>query len=94
MRSEKDFIDSKVDILTDGDAGRMDIDYEKLEKYINIRLTLRDRDNGKQTFHKIPFRKCTIDDFSSRGLHFDPDNKNALKLRLCPAVDAYHQEFY
>jgi hypothetical protein len=63
MQSSEDFIKSKVDVLTDGDAKKFDIDYEKLEKYLNFRLTLRDRVNGIETFHKIPFRKCQISDF-------------------------------
>ena len=95
MRSSEDFIKSKVDILTDkNDTRNLDIDYQKLEKYLNFRLTLRNRDNGIETFHKLPFRKCTVDDFERRDLKIDPNQRDALTYKMCPDVNDEIKEIY
>ena len=72
----------------------MDIDYEKLSKYINLRLTLRDRVNGTETFHKLPFRKCTVDDFLKKGLIIPDEQRGAYNLRLCPDTHTLHSQIY
>ena len=46
MGSAKDFIDSKVELLT-GDVSKFDVDYDLLSKYLNLRLTIRDREKGQ-----------------------------------------------
>ena len=84
MGSAKDFIDSKVELLT-GDVSKFDVDYDLLSKYLNLRLTIRDREKGqKEKFYKLPFRKCKIEDFSGRGLNIDETLRSNFLTRLCP----------
>ena len=48
MGSSQDFIDSKVDILTGkNNSSNLDIDYQKIEQYLNFRLTISNKDDGK-----------------------------------------------
>ena len=83
-----------MDILTTGDVGNFEIDYKKLSEHINLRLTLRDRDNGVQHFHKIAWRKCRVEDFETRGLPIDPDTTKSYGGRLCPDVSEDNKKLY
>jgi hypothetical protein len=45
------------------DEDNFSLDIEKLSKYINFQISFRMRENGKSTYKKAGFRKCSVKDF-------------------------------
>ena len=62
-----DVLSDEVDLdsLEEGDSfGKfINLDYNKLKKYIQFQLNIRNIDNGTSTNMIAEFRKCTMEDF-------------------------------
>ena len=59
---------------------------EKLSQYVKIMLNMRKRTIDGSVHHKYLFRRCTREDFTSRGVNVDKAFEEAINLRFCPEV--------
>ena len=66
------------------------IDLEKLKDYFEMSLVVRQRVSGKNNRIHIPFRRCTVDDFTKRKLSEDAKIIDSYAESLfCPDFDKY-----
>lgn len=68
----------------------LNIDVSKLMSYFELRITVRNRTNGLNTFSIIPFRQCTKED---TDYNFQANQMDPSKL-LCPDLTPESKKFF
>ena len=57
-------------------------------------ITGRDREFENRKFYNIPWRKCTLQDFTKKGMKILESNEQGFKKRFCPDVTPEAEKFY
>ena len=65
------------------------INYKELQKYIDIILNIKTRENGKKSYYISSFRPCTHEDFVNNNIA----NVHNAPNKFCPELDEVKDEW-
>ena len=69
------------------------LDYEKLKKYIEFEIIVRERRESQSTYIGYPFAPCTIEDFTSNNYEATEQFQKIIPQRICSKVPADDQNY-
>jgi hypothetical protein len=77
--------------VTDED-GQFEI--ERLNKFLQLSITVSERNYGEKKYYNIPWKRCTAQDFIKKGLKLSKYSRFEYEKRLCPDVTTEAEKIY
>jgi len=67
---------------------------EELETYVDLSLTILEKKDGKSSYYKFPFKKCSLEDFKEKNYTIPEWFKLEDKDMYCPNLGSAHKHLF